>query len=60
MGEIEVGDHIVEWDDRKAEINWKKHKVRFEDAALVFLDDNRYDDYDKRERNDYYGQYSYL
>ena len=100
MGEIEVGDRIIEWDDRKAEINWKKHKVRFEDAALVFLDDNRYDDYDKihsddedrtkvigkvgkilvviytertdklrlisarqankRERNDYYGQYSYL
>ena len=47
MGEIEVGDRIIEWDDRKAEINWKKHKVRFEDAALVFLDDNRYDDYDE-------------
>ena len=46
MGEIEVGDYIVEWDDRKAEINWKKHKVRFEDAALVFLDDNRIDDFD--------------
>ena len=52
MGEIEVGDYIVEWDDRKAEINWKKHKVRFEDAALVFLDDNRYDDYDELHSDD--------
>ena len=47
MGEIEVGDYIVEWDDRKAEINKKKHKVNFETAAKVFLDDNRIDDFDE-------------
>ena len=47
MGEIEVGDYIVEWDDNKAEINWKKHRIHFEDAALVFLDDNRIDEFDE-------------
>ena len=28
----------VEWDRRKAAANLKKHRVRFEDAATVFLD----------------------
>ena len=27
-----------EWDRRKAEANWRKHGVRFEDAATVFAD----------------------
>ena len=100
MGKIEIGDYIVEWDDKKAEINVKKHGVYFEDAARIFLDECRIDDYDelhsndeeriqvigkvdeilfviytergekyrlisaryanKREVDDYYGQYSYL
>ena len=100
MGEIIVGDYIVEWDDTKAEINFKKHKIYFEDAARIFLDDNRIEDYDenhsdfedrirvigkvdkvlfviytergekfrmisaryadKKEEDEYYGQYSYL
>ena len=47
MGEIEIGDLIVEWDDNKAELNWKKHKIYFEDAAYVFLDDDRIEDYDE-------------
>ena len=47
MGEIEIGDYIVEWDDKKAEINKKKHKVTFEFAAKVFLDENRIEDYDE-------------
>ena len=47
MGEIEIGDYIVEWDDNKAEINKKKHKVTFEFAAKVFLDDYKIDDYDE-------------
>ena len=41
MGEIDIGDYIVEWDDAKAEINKKKHKVTFGLAAKVFLDENR-------------------
>jgi uncharacterized DUF497 family protein len=28
----------VEWDERKAVANLKKHRVAFEDAATVFLD----------------------
>ena len=47
MGEIEVGEYIVEWDDKKAELNWKKHKIYFEDAAYVFLDEKRFEDYDE-------------
>lgn len=43
----ELGDYKFVWDSEKAEKNWKKHKVKFEDAALVFFDDNRYDDYDE-------------
>ena len=46
MGEIIVGDYIVEWDDRKNEINKQKHKITFEFASKIFLDDNRIEDYD--------------
>jgi len=28
-----------EWDPRKAAANWKKHGVRFEEAAVVLADD---------------------
>ncbi|MBR1647734.1 MAG: BrnT family toxin [Selenomonadaceae bacterium] len=47
MGEIEIDGYIIEWDDNKAELNWKKHKIYFEDAAYVFLDENRIDYYDE-------------
>lgn len=47
MGEIEVGEFIVEWDDNKAEINYKKHGIRFRVAARVFLDENRIDYFDE-------------
>lgn len=47
MGEIEVGEYIVEWDDAKAEINRKKHNVTFEMAAEVFLDEFLIDDFDE-------------
>lgn len=43
MGEIELEDFIVEWDDNKNEKNFRKHGIYFEDAARVFLDDNRID-----------------
>lgn len=52
MGEIEVGEYIVEWDDNKAELNWKKHKIYFEDAAQVFLDENRIDYFDELHSDD--------
>ena len=41
MGEIIVDEYIVEWDDDKAEINFKKHGIHFEEATRIFLDDNR-------------------
>jgi len=31
-------ERYFEWDDRKAEINYRKHGIRFENAALVFDD----------------------
>ena len=47
MGEIEVGEYLVEWDDQKNQINKKKHGIFFEDAARIFLDDNRIEHYDE-------------
>lgn len=52
MGEIELEGLIIEWDDNKATLNWKKHKIYFEDAARVFLDDNRIDEFDE-EHSDF-------
>ena len=52
MGEIEIGEYIVEWDDNKAEINRKKHGITFEKAAEVFLDEFLIDDYDEEHSDD--------
>ena len=100
MGGIEIGEYIVEWDDNKAAKNIEKHKINFEDAARIFLDERRIEYYDelhsdkedrykvigkvdevlfviytergerlrlisaryanKKEVQEYYGQYSYL
>ena len=32
---------------QQSRINWKKHKIYFEDAAYVFLDEKRFEDYDE-------------
>lgn len=47
LKDFEVGEYIFEWDDEKAEINKRKHKVMFSIAAKVFLDDYRIEDYDE-------------
>ena len=47
MGEIDIGGLIVEWDDNKAETNYKKHGIRFRVAARIFLDNNRIENYDE-------------
>ena len=52
MGEIDIGEYIVEWDDNKAEINRKKHGVSFEKAAEIFLDEFLIDDYDEEHSDD--------
>jgi|GEM_PF-4157803 len=31
----------IEFDPEKAKLNWREHKVEFEDAALVFIDPMR-------------------
>jgi len=36
----------IEWDEKKNQINIKKHKVSFELAAHVFTDSLRKEDYD--------------
>ena len=43
----ELGEYKFVWDSEKAAINLKKHKIAFEDAARIFLDDYRFDDYDE-------------
>ena len=50
--EYELGDLKFEWDSNKAEINLKKHKIAFEDAARVFLDDYRIDEFDEIHSDD--------
>ena len=47
MGEIFVEDYIVEWDDEKNQKNYRKHGIYFEDAARVFLDENKIDEFDE-------------
>ena len=54
MGGIEIGEYIVEWDDNKNKANKKKHKISFETAAEVFLDENRYEEYDELHSDDEY------
>ena len=39
MGEIDIDGLIVEWDDNKASLNYKKHGISFEKAAEIFLDE---------------------
>ena len=33
-------------------MNWKKHGIHFEDAALIFLDEHLIDDYDEEHSDD--------
>ena len=44
---FELGEYKFEWDSEKAAKNWKKHKIKFESAAMVFLDDYKIDVYDE-------------
>ena len=50
--EFDLGDYKFIWDAEKAKINKKKHKVSFETAAEVFLDDYKFDDYDEFHSDD--------
>jgi len=37
-----------EWDENKEKINIRKHGISFDEAALVFFDDVRYELYDRK------------
>jgi len=43
---------LVEWDKKKAALNRQKHGVEFEDAALVFADENRIERRDNRHSHE--------
>ena len=45
-------DLKFEWDDEKAIINLRKHKVAFEDALYVFQDVNRVEFFDAEHSED--------
>ena len=38
---------VFEWDDNTADINFKKHGIRFETAVKIFADDNKLIRYDE-------------
>ena len=44
--EYQSGEMLFEWDSEKAELNWQKHTVDFEEAAKVFDDPNRIEQFD--------------
>ena len=51
MKRYRFGDLVFSWDERKASANLRRHGVRFEEAATVFVDPTacEYDDPDHSE-----------
>jgi len=47
-----INNQIFQWDEDKAELNWQKHRINFEDAALVFADENRIERFDSEHSAD--------
>ena len=56
---FELGEYKFIWDSEKAEKNWQKHKIKFEDAALVFFDEFRIDEFDEIH-SDFEGRYKII
>ncbi|MBQ4495187.1 MAG: BrnT family toxin [Selenomonadaceae bacterium] len=50
--ETTINNMLFEWDDEKAAINWRKHKVDFNDATKVFADENRVEWLDEYHSDD--------
>ena len=42
-----IAETVVEWDDNKNRIKFRKHGISFETAALVFADEERIEYHDK-------------
>ena len=49
---FELGEYKFEWDSEKAAKNFKKHKIRFEDAVYAFFDEYNIDEYDESHSDD--------
>ena len=47
-----IDNRLFEWDDDKAELNRRKHHVRFETAALVFSDEAHIVEFDEEHSID--------
>lgn len=56
MYTVSMGDMVFAWDERKNGANRRKHRVSFEEARTVFLDENavRYFDPDHSRSEDRY------
>ena len=54
MSDVEriINNQTFQWDSEKAGLNWRKHTVSFEEAALVFADENRIERYDSEHSYD--------
>lgn len=44
---LKFGEMIFEWDDDKNNLNIKKHGIDFNDAAMIFADENRIEFFDE-------------
>ncbi len=47
-----INNQLFAWDDEKAALNWRKHRIRFENAAQVFADENRIERFDDEHSGD--------
>ena len=50
--ETTINNMLFEWDEEKANLNWRKHKIDFNDAAKVFADENRVEWLDEYHSDD--------
>ena len=46
-----------DWDDKKNQLNFRKHGISFDLAMMVFLDDNRIEYYDDAHSDPYEDRY---
>ena len=46
-----------DWDDKKNQLNYRKHGISFDLAMMVFLDDNRIEYYDDVHSDSYEDRY---
>jgi len=46
-----------DWDDKKNQLNFRKHGISFDLAMMVFLDDNRIEYYDDVHSDTYEDRY---